>query len=167
MEGCTVYEGHGRFVAEKKVAVNGSELAADQIFINVGARAAIPPIPGLDQVPYLTNSSMMDIDFLPPHLVILGGSYIGLEFAQAYRRFGSEVTVIELGPRLISREDDDVSQALAGFLKEEGIDVRVDSKIIGVEKARKLDRGEHRIGREDITDCWNPYAGCDRPATKH
>ena len=80
--------------------MNGSELAADQIFINVGARAAIPPIPGLDQVPYLTNSSMMDIDFLPPHLVILGGSYIGLEFAQAYRRFGSEVTVIELGSAL-------------------------------------------------------------------
>jgi pyruvate/2-oxoglutarate dehydrogenase complex dihydrolipoamide dehydrogenase (E3) component len=134
LEGCTVYEGHGRFVAEKKVVVNGSELAADQIFINVGARAAIPPIAGLDQVPYLTNSSMMDIDFLPPHLVIMGGSYVGLEFAQAYRRFGSEVTVIELGPRLISREDSDVSQAIAGFLKEEGIDVRIDSKIIGVER---------------------------------
>ena len=134
LQGCTVYEGHGRFVAEKKVAVNGSELTADQIFLNVGARAAIPPIPGLDQVPYLTNSSMMDIDFLPSHLVILGGSYIGLEFAQAYRRFGSEVTVIEAGPRLISREDEDVSQAVADFLKEEGIDVRVDSKIVGVEK---------------------------------
>jgi len=74
LQGCTVYQGHGRFVAEKKVAVNGSELAADQIFINVGARAAIPPIPGLDQVPYLTNSSMINIDFLPSHLVILGGS---------------------------------------------------------------------------------------------
>ena len=86
---------------EKESAVNGSELAADQIFINVGARAAIPPTPGLDQVPYLTNSS----DFLPPHLVIMGGSYIGLEFAEAYRRFGSEVTVIELGPHLISREE--------------------------------------------------------------
>jgi pyruvate/2-oxoglutarate dehydrogenase complex dihydrolipoamide dehydrogenase (E3) component len=134
LAGCTVYEGHGRFVAEKKVAVNGSELTADRIFINVGARAAIPPIPGLDRVPYLTNSSMMDIDFLPPHLVILGGSYIGLEFGQAYRRFGSEVTVIELGPRLIAREDADVSQAVADFLKEEGIDVRVDSKVIGVEK---------------------------------
>jgi pyruvate/2-oxoglutarate dehydrogenase complex dihydrolipoamide dehydrogenase (E3) component len=134
LAGCTVYEGHGRFVAEKKVAVNGSELAADRFFINVGARAAIPPIPGLDRVPYLTNSSMMDIDFLPPHLVILGGSYIGLEFAQAYRRFGSEVTVIELGPRLIAREDADISQAIADFLKEEGIDVRVDSKVIGVEK---------------------------------
>jgi pyruvate/2-oxoglutarate dehydrogenase complex dihydrolipoamide dehydrogenase (E3) component len=77
---------------------------------------------------------MMEIDFLPSHLVILGGSYVGLEFAQVYRRFGSEVTVIELGPRLISREDQDVSQAIAGFLKEEGIDVRVDSKVIGVEK---------------------------------
>jgi pyruvate/2-oxoglutarate dehydrogenase complex dihydrolipoamide dehydrogenase (E3) component len=137
LQGCTVYEGHARFVAEKKVAVNGSELEADQIFINVGARATIPPIPGLDKVPYLTNSSMMDIDFLPSHLVILGGSYVGLEFAQVYRRFGSEVTVIEFGPRMISREDEDVSQAVAGFLKEEGIDVRVDSKMIGVEKQEK------------------------------
>jgi pyruvate/2-oxoglutarate dehydrogenase complex dihydrolipoamide dehydrogenase (E3) component len=132
LQGCAVYEGHARFVAQKKVAVNGSELAAEQIFINVGARAAIPPIPGLDQVPYLTNSSMMDIDFLPSHLVILGGSYVGLEFAQLHRRFGSTVTVIETGPRLISREDQDVSQAVADFLKEEGIDVRVDSKVIGV-----------------------------------
>jgi pyruvate/2-oxoglutarate dehydrogenase complex dihydrolipoamide dehydrogenase (E3) component len=137
LQGCTVYEGHGHFVAEKKVVVNNSELSADQIFINVGARAAIPPIPGLDQVPYLTNSSMMDIDFRPSHLVILGGSYVGLEFAQAYRRFGSEVTVIEHGPRLISREDEDVSQAVAGFLKEEGIDVRVNSAIVGVETQGK------------------------------
>ena len=133
LQGCTVYEGHGRFVAEKKVAVNGSELTADQIFINVGARAAISPIPRLDHVPYLTNSSMMDIDVLPAHLMILGGSYIGLELAQVYRRFGSEVTVIEFGPRLISREDEDVSQAVAGFLKEEGIDVRVNSEVVGVE----------------------------------
>jgi pyruvate/2-oxoglutarate dehydrogenase complex dihydrolipoamide dehydrogenase (E3) component len=134
LENCTVYEGHARFVAEKKVAVNGSVLNADRIFINVGGRASIPPIPGLDQVSYFTNSSMMDIDFLPPHLIILGGSYIGLEFAQVYRRFGSEVTVIELAPRLIPREDEDVSHAVAGFLKEEGIDVRVDSKVVGVEK---------------------------------
>jgi len=134
LEGCTVYEGHGRFVTEKKVAVNDSELVADHIFINVGGRAAVPPIPGLDQVPYLTNSSMMDIDFLPAHLIILGGSYVGLEFAQVYRRFGSEVTVIELAPRLIPREDEEVSQAVADFLKEESIDVRVDSKVVGVEK---------------------------------
>jgi pyruvate/2-oxoglutarate dehydrogenase complex dihydrolipoamide dehydrogenase (E3) component len=168
LEGCTVYEGHGRFVAEKKVAVNASELAADRIFINVGARAVIPPIPGLDRVPYLNNSSMMDVDFLPAHLIILGGSYVGLEFAQAYRRFGSEVTVVEAAPRLIAREDEDVSQAVADFLKEEGIDVRVGSKVIGVEKqgnsiAVKLDSagknsqivGTHllvAVGRRPNTD---------------
>jgi pyruvate/2-oxoglutarate dehydrogenase complex dihydrolipoamide dehydrogenase (E3) component len=134
LKGCTVYEGHARFVANKKVAVNGIELGADRIFINVGGRASIPPIPGLDQVPYFTNSSMMDIDFLPSHLIIMGGSYIGLEFAQVYRRFGSEVTVIELAPRLIAREDADVSLAVAEFLKEEGIDVRADCKVVGVEK---------------------------------
>ena len=168
LEGCTVYEGHGRFVAEKKVAVNASELTADRIFINVGARAVIPPIPGLDHVPYLTNSTMMDVDFLPAHLIILGGSYVGLEFAQAYRRFGSEVTVVEAAPRLIAREDEDVSQAVADFLKEEGIDVRVGSKVIGVEKqgnsiAVKLDSagknsqivGTHllvAVGRRPNTD---------------
>ena len=134
LKGCTVYEGHARFVAAKKVAVNDAELAAERIFINVGARATIPAIPGLDRVSYLTNSSMMDVDFLPAHLIILGGSYIGLEFAQMYRRFGSEVTVIELAPRLVAREDEDVSHAIAEFLKEEGIDVRVDSKVVGVEK---------------------------------
>jgi len=134
LEGCTVYEGHARFVADKKVAVNGSVLDADRIFINVGGRASIPPIPGLDQIPYFTNSSMLDIDFLPSHLVILGGSYIGLEFAQVYRRFGSDVTVIELAPRLIAREDEDVSCAVAEFLQEEGIDVRVNSKVVGVER---------------------------------
>jgi pyruvate/2-oxoglutarate dehydrogenase complex dihydrolipoamide dehydrogenase (E3) component len=134
LQGCTVYEGHARFAAEKKVAVNGSVIMADRIFINVGARASIPPIAGLDQIAYLTNSSMMDIDFLPAHLVILGGSYIGLEFAQMYRRFGSEVSVIELGPRLIPREDADISNAIADFLKEEGIHVHVDSKVVRVEK---------------------------------
>ena len=134
LEGCTVYEGHARFVGTKKVAVDGVVLDADRIFINVGGRALAPSIPGLDQVPYLTNSSMMDVDFLPAHLIVLGGSYIGLEFAQVYRRFGSEVTVIELAPRLIAREDEDVSSAVAEFLKEEGVDVRVDSKVVGVEK---------------------------------
>jgi pyruvate/2-oxoglutarate dehydrogenase complex dihydrolipoamide dehydrogenase (E3) component len=118
LEGCTVYESHARVVAANKVSVNGSELTAEHIFINVGARAAIPPIPGLDRVRYLTNSSMMDIDFLPAHLIILGGSYIGLEFAQMYRRFGSEVTVIELAARLIAREDEDISHAVEGFLNE-------------------------------------------------
>jgi pyruvate/2-oxoglutarate dehydrogenase complex dihydrolipoamide dehydrogenase (E3) component len=134
LRGCTVYEGHARFVGPKEVKVGNEVLKADKIFINVGGRALVPPIPGLDQVPYRTNSSMMQVDFLPPHLVVLGGSYIGLEFAQVYRRFGSEVTVIELAPHLVAREDEDVSQAIADFLKDEGIDIRVNSKVIRVEK---------------------------------
>src|SRR5262249_56256727 len=96
--------------------------------------AVVPPIRGLDQVPYMTNSSMMDVDFLPPHLVVLGGRYGGLEFAQAYRRFGSEVTVIELAPYLIAREDEDVSRAVAEILKDEHIDIRLNSKVVAVAK---------------------------------
>lgn len=134
LKGCTVYEGHARFVGPKEVSVGSDVLKADQVFLNVGGRAFVPPIPGLDQVPYLTNSSMMEVDFLPPHLIVLGGSYIGLEFAQVYRRFGSKVTVIELAPRLIAREDEDVSRAVADILMGEGIDVRVGTKVVGVEK---------------------------------
>jgi pyruvate/2-oxoglutarate dehydrogenase complex dihydrolipoamide dehydrogenase (E3) component len=134
LPGCTVYEGHGRFVGPKRVEVGRSVLNADRIFINVGARALVPPIPGLDRVPFFTNSSILDIEYLPPHLVVLGGSYIGLEFAQVYRRFGSEVTVVELAPRLIAREDEDVSSAVAKFLKEEGIAVQVDANVTGVQK---------------------------------
>src|SRR5262245_1113435 len=134
LKGCMVYAGHARFVGPKEVEVGNNSLKADNIFINVGGRAVVPPIPGLDQVPYLTNSTMMDVDFLPPHLVVLGGSYVGLEFAQVYRRFGSEVTVIELSPRLVVREDEDVSHAIADFLRDEGIDIRVGSKVVRVEK---------------------------------
>ena len=134
LQGCTVYEGHARFVAKKEIAVGDWRLSADRIFINVGGRASIPPIAGLDQIPYLTNSSMMGVDFLPPHLIILGGSYVGLEFAQMFRRFGSEVTVIEMAPRLIAREDEDVSAAVAGFLREEGINLLVGTRVSKVER---------------------------------
>ena len=134
LKGCTVYVGHARFVGPKEVEVGNDVLKAEKIFINVGGRAAVPPIPGLDQVSYLTNSSMMDVDFLPPHLIVLGGSYVGLEFAQVYRRFGSEVTVVEMAPRLVVREDEDVAHAITDFLREEGIDIRVDSKVVRVEK---------------------------------
>ena len=92
-------------------------LEAREIFINVGGRALVPKMPGLDGVPYYTNSSIMDVDFLPPHLVIVGGSYIGLEFAQMYRRFGSQVTVVEKMPRLVPREDAEVSDAIGSFLQ--------------------------------------------------
>jgi pyruvate/2-oxoglutarate dehydrogenase complex dihydrolipoamide dehydrogenase (E3) component len=137
LDGCTVYEGHARFKAVKTVMVGDVELHADKIFINVGGRAGIPPIPGLDAVPHFTNSSMMGVDFLPQHLIILGGSYIGLEFAQIFRRFGSEVTVIELAPRLIAREDEDVSRAVAEILNAEGINLLLDSKVVAVEEQGK------------------------------
>jgi pyruvate/2-oxoglutarate dehydrogenase complex dihydrolipoamide dehydrogenase (E3) component len=134
LQGCTVYEAHAMFVGPKQIKIGDEVLRADKIFINVGGRAVIPSIPGLDQVPYLTNSSMMNVDFLPAHLIVLGGSYVGLEFAQLYRRFGSDVTVIEPAPRLISREDEDISRAIADILQAEDIDIRVNSKAVGVKK---------------------------------
>jgi pyruvate/2-oxoglutarate dehydrogenase complex dihydrolipoamide dehydrogenase (E3) component len=134
LKGCAVYEGHARFIGPKEVNVADEALTADKIFINVGGRALIPSIPGLDEVSYFTNSSMVNVDFLPAHLIVLGGSYIGLEFAQLYRRFGSQVTVIEPAPRLISREDEDVSRAIADILKAENIDIRVSSKVVAVKK---------------------------------
>jgi pyruvate/2-oxoglutarate dehydrogenase complex dihydrolipoamide dehydrogenase (E3) component len=123
LDGCTVYEGHARFVSPHAVAVGDNVLEAERIFINVGGRALVPDIPGLNQIKYLDNSSILDLDIVPPHLVIVGGSYIGLEFAQIYRRFGSEVTVIEMAPRLVAREDEDVSAAVADILRSEGIEV--------------------------------------------
>jgi pyruvate/2-oxoglutarate dehydrogenase complex dihydrolipoamide dehydrogenase (E3) component len=134
MPNLSVYEGHGRFAGPDTVRVNGELLQAEKIFINTGARAYIPAIPGLDQVDYLTNSSMMDVDYLPEHLVIIGGSYIGLEFAQMYRRFGSRVTVIEKGERLISRDDEDVSEAVKEILRNEDIEVRLNAECLSVEK---------------------------------
>ena len=132
---CTIFRGHAQFAAPHQISVNGQVLAADHIFLDVGGRARIPAIPGLDQVPYLTNSSVMDVDFLPRHLVIVGGSYIGLEFGQVFRRFGSEVTIIEAGPRLISREDEDVSAAVREILEKEGINVRLNAECITVTKS--------------------------------
>ena len=109
-------------------------LQAGKIYINVGGRASIPDMPGIHDVPFLTNSSMMDIDFLPEHFIIVGGSYVGLEFAQIYRRFGSEVTIVEMGPRLIGREDEDVSEAVRQILEAEGIHIRLNAKCISLAK---------------------------------
>lgn len=131
-ENCRVYQGHARFVSPRELAVGAEILSADRIFINVGGRAAVPDIPGLHEIGYFTNSSMMEVDFLPRHLLVLGGSYIGLEFGQMYRRFGSEVTIIEIGPRLTPREDEDVSDAIAGFLAREGITLRLNATCLSV-----------------------------------
>lgn len=135
LENCTLYRDQARFIAPREIRVGGTVLKSERIFINVGGRASAPSMPGLDQVEYLTNSSMMDIDFVPPHLVIVGGSYVGLEFAQMYRRFGSEVTVVEMGSRLVRREDEDVSAAILEILEREGIFVRLDAKCISVAKS--------------------------------
>ncbi|HMA81881.1 MAG TPA: FAD-containing oxidoreductase [Candidatus Binatia bacterium] len=130
----TVYRGHGRFESARTVRVNGELLEADKIFINVGGRALVPPMPGLDQVPYFTNSSIMDVDFLPEHLIVVGGSYIGLEFAQMYRRFGSKVTIVEKGAHLIAREDEDVSKAIEEILRGENIQIRLNAECISARK---------------------------------
>ena len=133
-ENCTVIQGQARFQSPNTVMVNDDVLQAGNIYINVGARASVPEMPGVHDVPFLNNSSIMDIDFLPEHLIIVGGSYVGLEFAQIYRRFGSEVTVVEMGPRLIAREDEDVSQAVREILEAEGINIRLNAKCISLAK---------------------------------
>lgn len=134
----TVFEGHARFTGPRTVSVarpDGApavDLEADDVFINVGARALVPGVPGAETVPYLTNSTILDLDRLPEHLIIVGGSYIGLEFAQIFRRFGSRVTVLERGARLLAREDDDVSAGLLQVLEGEGIAFRLNADCLAV-----------------------------------
>ena len=136
LKNCTVIQGHARFQSCNTVVVNGEVLQADKIYINVGGRASVPEMPGIHEVPFLTNSSMMDVDFLPEHLIVVGGSYVGLEFAQMYRRFGSEVTIVEMRSRLIAREDEDVSQAVREILEAEGIQLRLNAKCISLAKRK-------------------------------
>ena len=131
MDGLTVIEGHARFEGPDVVRVGESLLKAPRIFINVGGRASVPDMPGVGTVDYLTNTSILKLDTIPRHLVVVGGSYIGLEFAQMYRRFGAEVTVVEMAPRLIAREDEDVSEAVREILADEGIAVRTSATCIG------------------------------------
>jgi len=146
MKNCTVYQGHARFESPREISVGADRITADKIFINVGGRATVPEMPGVDQVEYFTNSSMMHVDFLPRHLIVVGGSYVGLEFGQMFRRFGSEVTIIEMGPRLVQREDEDVSAAIQEILEREGITVRLNAKCIAFSR-----RGEEIAARVDCT----------------
>ena len=147
MENCTVYAGHARFESAHEVNVGGERLHADKIFINVGGRALVPDMPGLREIDFLTNSSMMSVDFLPKHMIVVGGSYIGLEFGQMFRRFGAEVTVIEMGPRLVSREDEDVSTAIREIVEHEGVEVRTNAKCIGFAR-----RGDEIVANLDCAD---------------
>ncbi len=144
---CTVYKGMAHFESPHELSIGSERLTSKQIFVNVGGRAIVPEMPGLEEISFLTNSSMMDVDFLPKHLVIVGGSYIGLEFGQMFRRFGSEVTIVEMSSRLIHHEDEDISSAIKDILEAEGIHIRLNAKCIA------LARREDGIGVQvDCTD---------------
>jgi len=147
LENLRVYLGHARFEGPHTIRVNDEPLEGDRIFINVGGRALVPKMPGIAQVTYLTNSSMMDVDYLPDHLIVIGGSYIGLEFGQMYRRFGSKVTIVEMGERLIAREDPEISESVKQILENEGIEVRLNAKCISARK-----EGERVVVGLDCSD---------------
>jgi pyruvate/2-oxoglutarate dehydrogenase complex dihydrolipoamide dehydrogenase (E3) component len=135
MTNCTTVRGHARLLDRDTVGVNGIRLTAPRIFLNVGARAATPDLPGLNDVSVLTSSTLLDLEVIPQHLVVIGGSYIGLEFAQAFRRFGAAVTVVEMADRLAAREDYDVSAAIEDILAKEGIGIRTAAKCVRLEKS--------------------------------
>ena len=152
MENCTVFHEQARFLSSYEVQAGSETITAKQIFINVGGRAHVPKMPGIGQITYLTNTSILNLEELPEHLVVVGGSYIGLEFAQMFRRFGSEVTVVEMGPRLVQHEDEDVSAAIKEILEAEGIHLRLNAECIAFEAADKgayvhvsCDEGEPKV----------------------
>jgi len=132
-EGLTLVYGEARFTGPKTLQVGSSVLTAEQIFINTGARPSTPPIPGLDKVPTLDSTSIMELDTVPEHLLVLGGGYVGLEFGQMFRRFGSRVTVVQRGPRLLAREDADVADAVADILRQDGLTVLLETDAVRVE----------------------------------
>ena len=168
LSNATVVIGHARFVDAHTVRVGNETLAAERVYINVGGRPLVPPLAGIDRVPFLTSETVMDLDIVPEHLIIVGGSYIGLEFGQMYRRFGSRVTIAEMTPRLIGREDPDVSEAVKDILVREGVDVRLNARCMAFTRAdagisARLDctdgapdvRGTHvllAVGRAPNTD---------------
>ena len=147
MENVSLYRGHARFTDSDAVRVNDDLLQAERIFVNVGTRAFVPDFAGLERVEYLTNSGMMEVDIVPDHLIIVGGSYIGLEFGQMFRRFGSKVTIVEKADRLIGRDDEDVSEAVREILESEGVEVRLNAECIGFDGS--ADRVVVRVDCED------------------
>lgn len=133
MKGITIFEGTASFVSATEIKVGSETISAKQIFLNVGARPTVPKMPGVDTVPFLTSTTILDLDVLPEHLIVVGGSYIGIEFAQMFRRFGSRVTIVERGPRLLAHEDEDVAQCMQEILEGEEIDVRCNNNCIHLE----------------------------------
>ena len=153
LENVTVYRGHGRLESADTVSVGDQLLRAGKIFLNVGCRPRIPEMPGIDEIDYLTSTSLLDLEELPEHLIIVGGSYIGLEFAQMYRRFGSRVTVIEMGPRLIGRDDPDVSEAVREILEAEGVEIQLNAECVGFRRDgdRIATRVDCQVGPPEVT----------------
>ncbi len=147
MKGATLFRGHARLESAGSVRVGDELLMAEEIILNVGARTNVPPIPGAETTPYLTSEDLLELEELPEHLVIVGGSYIGLELGQVYRRFGSRVTIVERSPRLIGREDEDISDAIRGFLEKEGIEFRTNANCIEL--------GQDERGISVGVDCTN------------
>ncbi len=137
MDNVTLYRGHARLEGPDTVRVGDELLRAGKIFLNVGARARVPDMPGLDAIDYLTSTGILELEQLPEHLIVIGGSYVGLEFAQMYRRFGSRVTLVEMGPRLIGREDEDVSDAVREILENEDVEVRLNAQCISFRREGK------------------------------
>ncbi|MET3645686.1 FAD-containing oxidoreductase [Phyllobacterium ifriqiyense] len=145
MDNCTIVQGHAKFIGPHEIVVGRETYTAPQIFINTGGRAVIPDMPGIDEIDYLTNTGILQLDTLPEHLIVIGGSYIGLEFAQMYRRFGAKVTIVEKGPRLVSREDEDVSEAIRQIVEAEGIECRLNAECISFKR--------HAKGAQVSVDC--------------
>jgi pyruvate/2-oxoglutarate dehydrogenase complex dihydrolipoamide dehydrogenase (E3) component len=145
MSNCTVFHEHARFESPTVVRIGDERLTAPRIFINVGGRATVPDMPGIRDVPFLTNTSILELDRVPKHLVVVGGSYIGLEFGQIYRRLGAGVTIVEMSPRLIAREDEDVSTEIRRILENEGIHIRTSATCISL--------APHAEGAAVVVDC--------------
>jgi pyruvate/2-oxoglutarate dehydrogenase complex dihydrolipoamide dehydrogenase (E3) component len=145
MKGCTVFRGTARFIGPGTMQVNDDVLKASHVFLNVGARPSVPELPGVHEVPHLTSTTILQLETLPEHLIVVGGSYVGLEFAQMFRRFGSEVTVVERAPRLVMHEDDDVSEGVKTILEAEGLHIELGAECI---------RLDHKDGRPLVhMDC--------------
>lgn len=135
MAGLTLIRGHARFVAPKEMVVGDRRITAPRIFLNVGCRPARPDLTGIGSVPTLDNAGILALETLPQHLVVVGGSYIGVEFAQMFRRFGAAVTIVETGPRLIGREDEEISAAIHAMLEAEGVAIRIGATCIALSPA--------------------------------
>src|SRR5579875_3121610 len=138
-EGVTLLMGEASFTGPTTIRVHLTDggtrgLRAERIFINTGDRPAVPWLPGLDAIPFLDSTTIMELDTVPDHLLVIGGGYVALEFGQMFRRFGSDVTIVQRGPQLLAREDRDIADAVADIMREDGIEILLDSSAQRIER---------------------------------